>query len=97
MASTHQPYFDFAAFEEAGDYHVWGLSYQDSLVDSTVVAGSWVYDVGAYGCDSLSSNFLEVNILQCGEAGLCDDLIIRVHRSTSNNKALEVHNPRGSD
>ena len=65
LASTHQPYFDFAAFEEAGDYHVWGLSYQDSLVDSTVVAGSWVYDVEAYGCDSLSSNFLEVNILQC--------------------------------
>ena len=47
---------------------MWGLSYQDSLVDSTVVAGSWVYDVEAYGCDSLSSNFLEVNILQCGEA-----------------------------
>ena len=40
LATTDQTYFDFAAFEEAGDYHVWGLSYQDSLVDSTVVAGS---------------------------------------------------------
>ena len=94
LATTHQPFFDFAAFEEAGDYHVWGLSYQDSLVDSTVAVGSWVYSAAAYGCDSLSSNFLEVNILQCGEAGLCDDLIISEYiEGTSNNKALEVHNP----
>ena len=42
----------------------------------------------------MSSNFLEVNILQCGEAGLCDDLIISEYiEGTSNNKALEVHNP----
>ena len=55
-------------------------------------------DVTAVGCDSLSSNALYVNILQCGTAGLCDDLIISEYvEGTSNNKALEIHNPTPFD
>ena len=52
----------------------------------------------ALRCDSLSTNFLDVSILQCGEAGLCEDLIISEYvEGTSNNKALEVHNPTPFD
>ena len=37
-------------------------------------------------------------MLQCGSAGLCDDLIISEYvEGTSNNKALEIHNPTPFD
>ena len=98
LATTDEPYFDFASFGEAGMYHVWGLSYQDGLDSTTVEAGDVVLGAAAFGCDSLSSNALLVNILQCGTAGLCDDLIISEYvEGTSNNKALEIHNPTPFD
>ena len=98
LATTDEPYFDFASFESAGSYHVWGLSYQDGLDAATVSPGMPVSGADAFGCDSLSSNALEVLILECGSAGLCDDLIISEYvEGTSNNKALEVHNPTPFD
>ena len=98
LATTDEPYYDFASFGEAGTYHVWGLSYQDGLDSATVEVGDAVSGASAFGCDSLSSNALLVNILQCGTAGLCDDLIISEYvEGTSNNKALEIHNPTPFD
>lgn len=98
LATTEDPYFDFAAFGEAGLYHVWGLSYQENLDSATVAEGQPALGASALGCDSLSSNNLVVNILQCGTAGLCDDLIISEYvEGTSNNKALEIHNPTPFD
>ena len=88
LDTTDEPYFDFATFGSAGTYHVWGLSYQEGLDLGTVAAGLPVSGASAFGCDSLSLNALEVNILQCGSAGLCDDLIISEYvEGTSNNKA----------
>ena len=98
LATTDVPYFDFASFESAGEYHVWGLSYQDGLDESTVLEGMPVVGASAVGCDSLSTNALQVSILECGSAGLCDDLIISEYvEGTSNNKALEIHNPTPFD
>ena len=98
LATTDEPYFDFASFENAGAYHVWGLSYQEGLDSATIALGMPVGGAEAFGCDSLSSNALEVSILECGSAGLCDDLIISEYvEGTSNNKALEVHNPTPFD
>ena len=98
LVTTDEPYYDFAAFGEAGDYHVWGLSYQDGLDSTTIASGLSVFEAAALGCDSLSSNPLPVTILQCGSAGLCDDLIISEYvEGTSNNKALEIHNPTPFD
>ena len=62
--------FRLCQFESAGSYHVWGLSYQDGLDASTVSPGMPVSGASALGCDSLSSNALEVLILECGSAGL---------------------------
>ena len=94
LATTDEPYFDFATFGEAGDYHVWGLSYQDGLDSTSIEVGASALQASALGCDSLSTNALPVTILQCGTAGLCDDLIISEYvEGTSNNKALEIHNP----
>jgi hypothetical protein len=98
LVTTDEPYYDFAAFGEAGDYHVWGLSYQDGLDSTSIASGLSVFEAAALGCDSLSSNPLPVTILQCGSAGLCDDLIISEYvEGTSNNKALEIHNPTPFD
>jgi hypothetical protein len=98
LATTDEPYFDFASFGEAGDYHVWGLSYQDGLDSATVAAGEYALLASSLGCDSLSSAPLLVQILQCGAAGLCEDLIISEYvEGTSNNKALEIHNPTPFD
>ena len=48
-----------------------------------------------WGATSLSTNALPVTILQCGTAGLCDDLIISEYvEGTSNNKALRSTTPR---
>ena len=98
LATTDEPYYDFALFGEAGDYHVWGLSYQDGLDSTTVGAGLPAFGASSLGCDSLSTNYLLVEILQCGAAGLCEDLIISEYvEGTSNNKALEIHNPTPFD
>ena len=98
LVTTDEPYYDFAAFGEAGDYHVWGLSYQEGLDSTTIASGLSVFEASALGCDSLSSNALPVTILQCGSGGLCDDLIISEYvEGTSNNKALEIHNPTPFD
>ena len=98
LASTDAPFFDFAAFGEAGTYHVWGLSTQNGLDSATTANGQPVLGASGLGCDSLSTNYLLVDVLQCGVAGLCDDLIISEYvEGTSNNKALEIHNPTGQD
>ena len=98
LDSTTEPYYDFASFGEAGSYHVWGFSFQDGLDESTAMDSMSVFGVSSFGCDSLSTNYLFVDILQCGDAGLCDDLIISEYvEGTSNNKALEIHNPTPFD
>ena len=95
LASTEEPYFDFAVFGEAGNYNVWGLSYQNELDTTTLAMGSPVAEASSLGdCDSLSVNALSVAILDCGAGGLCDDLIISEYvEGTSQNKAFEIHNP----
>ena len=52
-----------------------------------------VFNATALECDSRSFS-LEVTVMQCGEAGLCDDLIISEYvEGDSHNKAIEIHNP----
>ena len=95
LATTVDPYFDFGEFEEAGNYNVWGLSYQTDLDTATLAVGSPVDGVVSLSdCANLSVNALSVAILECGAGGLCDDLIISEYlEGTSQNKAFEIHNP----
>ena len=95
LATTVDPYFDFGEFEEAGNYNVWGLSYQTDLDTTTLAVGSPVDGVVSLSdCANLSVNALSVAILECGAGGLCDDLIISEYlEGTSQNKAFEIHNP----
>ena len=93
LATTNQPYFDFTDLG-ADIYHVWGVSTQGDIDEATVEPGETVFNASAIECDSIGVSALEVTVLQCGDAGLCDDLIISEYiEGESHNKAIEIHNP----
>jgi hypothetical protein len=93
LATTTQPFYDFTDLG-ADVYHVWGVSTQGELNPTSIEAGAYVFDASASECDSVGASALEVIILQCGDAGLCDDLIISEYvEGDSHNKAIEIHNP----
>ena len=93
LATTTQPFYDFTTLG-AEIYHVWGISTQGEVDLMTVQPGESVFGATAMECDSVGASFLQVTILQCGDAGLCDDLIISEYvEGDSHNKAIEIHNP----
>ncbi|MBM71256.1 MAG: hypothetical protein CL847_00535 [Crocinitomicaceae bacterium] len=93
LATTTQPYYDFTDLG-ADVYHIWGVSTQGELDSTTVDQGALVFGASAIECDSVGVSALEVTVLQCGDAGLCDDLIISEYvEGDSHNKAIEIHNP----
>ena len=93
ITTVEQPYFDFGPLG-VNDYHVWGISTQGELDQASVLPGAFVQNVSALECDSVGASSLLVSILECGEAGLCDDLIISEYiEGDSHNKAIEIHNP----
>ena len=93
LATTTQPFYDFTTLG-AEVYHVWGISTQGEVDLSTVQPGESVFGATAMECDSVGASSLQVTILQCGDAGLCDDLIISEYiEGDSHNKAIEIHNP----
>lgn len=95
IETTSQPYFDFTDLG-ADDYKIWGISTQGAIDPTTIETGALVFDVMAEECDSVGASALEVTVLQCGEAGLCDDIFISEYvEGDAHNKAIEIHNPSG--
>ena len=93
LATTDQPYYDFTDLG-ADIYHVWGISSQGEINETSILPGELVFNASASECDSVGASALEVTVLQCGDAGLCDDLIISEYvEGDSHNKAIEIHNP----
>jgi hypothetical protein len=93
LATTTLPFYDFTDLG-ADFYRVWGVSTQGEIDPTSVEIGANVQGVMAAECDSIGASPLEVTILQCGDAGLCDDLIISEYiEGDSHNKAIEIHNP----
>ena len=93
LATTDLPYYDFTDLG-ADIYHVWGVSTQGEVDPASIQAGELVFNATALECDSVGASALEVTVLQCGDAGLCDDLIISEYvEGDSHNKAIELHNP----
>ena len=87
------PFYDFTNLG-VNDYHVWGISTQGEIDLETIAPGTFVGGATALECDSTGSSALLVSILECGEAGLCDDLIISEYiEGDSHNKAIELFNP----
>jgi len=94
VAVSEVPYFDFNTLGTTGTWQVWGGSALGCFVESTLLAGQPVADIAGVACDSLSSTFLEVNILDCPSGSFCTEIFISEYlEGNSNNKALELYNP----
>lgn len=94
VAVSEVPYFDFNTLGATGTWHVWGVSALGGFVESTLLPGEPVVDIAGVECDSLSSTFLEVNILDCPSGSFCTEIFISEYlEGNSNNKAIELYNP----
>ena len=95
ITTIEVPFYDFTDLG-VNDYHVWGISTQGFIEPETVAPGAFVGGASALECDSVGASALFISILECGDAGLCDDLIISEYiEGESHNKAIELFNPSG--
>ena len=93
ITTIEVPFYDFTDLG-VNDYHVWGISTQGEIDPATIATGAFVGGATALECDSVGASALVISILECGEAGLCDDLIISEYvEGDSHNKAIELFNP----
>jgi hypothetical protein len=93
ITTIEVPFYDFTDLG-VNDYHVWGISTQGEIDPATIAPGAFVGGATALECDSIGASALFISILECGEAGLCDDLIISEYvEGDSHNKAIELFNP----
>jgi hypothetical protein len=87
------PQYDFTSLG-VGTYQVWGSSGLGGFDAATLAAGLPLSDVMGMECDSLSTSFLEVQILDCENASFCEEIFISEYvEGNSNNKAIELYNP----
>ena len=93
ITTIEVPFYDFTDLG-VNDYHVWGISTQGEIDPATISPGAFVGGATALECDSIGASALVISILECGAAGLCDDLIISEYvEGDSHNKAIELFNP----
>lgn len=87
------PQYDFSVLG-VGNYQVWGSSALGGFDASTLEAGQPLAGVSGIECDSLSSSFLDVQILDCESGSFCEEIFISEYvEGNSNNKAFELYNP----
>ncbi len=77
-----------------GTYHIWGVSYQGTLDNTTISAGMPANGISASTCAVLSSNFVEVGLYDCnGEEGCAELFFSEYLEGNGANRALEIFNP----
>jgi hypothetical protein len=77
-----------------GTYHIWGVSYQGALDNTTIAAGMSANGISASTCAELSSNFVEVGLYDCSGAQGCSLLFFSEYlEGNGANRALEIFNP----
>ena len=87
------PQYDFSELG-VGNYQVWGSSALGGFDSTTLEAGQPLSGVMGMECDSLSSSYLDVQILDCESASFCEEIFISEYvEGNSNNKAFELYNP----
>ena len=93
LDTTGYPQYDFTGLG-VGNYQVWGTSGLGGFDSSTLAAGEPLEGILGVECDSLSSSYLSVSILDCESASFCEEIFISEYvEGNSNNKALELYNP----
>ena len=95
--TTAFPQYDFSLLGE-GSYQVWGSSALGGFEAATLVPGELLAGVQGVECDSLSTSFLAVDILDCETLSFCEEIFISEYvEGNSNNKAIELYNPSPVD
>lgn len=93
LDTTGYPQYDFSLLG-VGNYQVWGSSGLGGFVSSTLSSGEALTGIQGVECDSLSSSYLSVSILDCESASFCEEIFISEYvEGNSNNKAIELYNP----
>ena len=91
--TTAFPQFDFSTLGE-GSYQVWGSSALGGFESETLAPGALLAGIQGVECDSLSTSYLAVDILDCESASFCEEIFISEYvEGNSNNKAIELYNP----
>ncbi|MDA1336149.1 MAG: lamin tail domain-containing protein [Bacteroidetes bacterium] len=87
------PQYDFTNLG-VGMYQVWGTSGLGGFESTSLAPGASLAGITGIECDSLSTTFLEVEILDCESASFCEEIFISEYvEGNSNNKAIELYNP----
>ncbi len=95
--TTAFPQYDFSELGE-GSYQVWGSSALGGFDATTLSPGLQLAGVQGVECDSLSTSYLVVDILDCESASFCEEIFISEYvEGNSNNKAIELYNPSPLD
>jgi hypothetical protein len=83
-----------AASSQPGTYFIYGVSYLNNLLDSTIQNGQPISGIAADDCVELSSNFVEAVVYNCTGSSPCSQLFFsEVLEDSQSNKALELYNP----
>jgi len=83
-----------AASSQPGTYYIYGVSYLNTLIDSTIQIGLPISGIAADDCVELSSNFVEAVVYNCTGPAPCSQLFFsEVIEDSQSNKALELYNP----
>ncbi|MEY3399423.1 MAG: hypothetical protein RL220_2017, partial [Bacteroidota bacterium] len=84
--------FDLNQFDP-GTYRIWTISYLGVIDISTNETGDPISGIIA-DCVDVSDNFVTANVVDCSTEG-CSELFFSEYlEGTSNNKSLEIYNPR---
>jgi hypothetical protein len=77
-----------------GTYYIYGVSYLNSLIDSTIVEGMPISGILADECLEVSDNFVEAVVYVCNELVPCSRLFFsEIIEDSQSNKSIEIYNP----
>jgi hypothetical protein len=85
--------FDYGALVP-GVYYIYGIAFTGSINSSSLEYGQPVEQIFSDSCISLSSNYLTLDVADCGEIAACEKIFISEYlEGNAGTRALELFNP----
>lgn len=77
-----------------GEYTIYGVSYLNNLIDSTVVIGAPFSGIEADSCFEVSDNSIQAIAYSCNDSAPCTKLFFsEILEDSQSDKAIELYNP----
>jgi hypothetical protein len=77
-----------------GTYYIYGVSYLNSLIDSTIAEGMPFSGILADECLEVSGNFVEAVVFVCSGVAPCSQLFFsEIIEDSQSDKSIEIYNP----